>query len=33
MGSEDDAKDVARAIDKVHAAYKPVETGAGVAVN
>jgi len=33
MGSEEDAKDVARAIEKIHTAYKPVETETGVAVN
>ena len=33
MGSEDDVQDVARAIQKIHTAYKPVTTESGVAVN
>ena len=33
MGGEEDTLDVVRAIEKVHAAYKPIEAGAGVSVN
>ncbi|MDA1315806.1 MAG: DegT/DnrJ/EryC1/StrS family aminotransferase [Acidobacteria bacterium] len=33
MGSAEDTLDVVRAIEKVHAAYKPIEAGTGVSVN